>query len=289
MINVCTLGCDGELLTTDITLDEGALRCCPSCGQLVSNCSQDEYQNSLKKWDTEHGTMPKNHEAARFRKVSGRILGKALQLLNANGTTLKMLDIGCSSGARMAAAADLGFIVSGVEPAPEAAQTAKNAGYDVYQGYLNEANYPSETFDVITLFEIVEHIDTPIDMLNECHRILRPGGIIIINTPNSASWTARFMKAKWDGFSLTKMGGHISFFSPKSMSHLAHKTGFKVERFETRNVRFYEKDQCNPILYRAAKIIGELLAYPARLAMTGQNLLVYLRRADRETNVANLP
>lgn len=280
MINTCPLGCNSELKITDLVLDEGALRCCENCGQFVSSCTAEQYEISLRKWNAAGGTLPKSHEQARYRKVSQRILHRALQLLNQKSSSLKLLDVGCSSGALLTIITEMGFIASGVEPALEAAQTAKKAGFDVYQGYLTEANYPSETFDIITLFEIIEHITNPMDMLNECHRILKPGGILMLSTPNSASWTARFMKKDWEGFNLTKMGGHISIFSPKSIIHLANKTGFKVERIETKSVRFFEKDQCHPICYKIAKMVAELLAYPAKLASSGQGMLVYLHRKN---------
>ena len=58
LITVCPNGCSGELKQTKIVVAEGALRECPSCGQLVSSCGRERYQLSSQDWDTEDGTWP---------------------------------------------------------------------------------------------------------------------------------------------------------------------------------------------------------------------------------------
>lgn len=244
----------------------------------MSSCTQAQYEAALHKWDTAGGTLPDARSVSRYRTVTGQRLRRALGLLDPPVSAPRLLDVGCSSGALLAVAVDMGFSVAGVEPAPKAARTARQAGFDVFPGLLHEAHYPDEAFHVITLFELVEHIGDPLVLLAECRRILKPGGVVVINTPNARSWTARFMKARWEGFSLTSMGGHISFFSPQSIRVLARASGFTVARIETRNVRFYEKGQCPPVKYRTAKIAAQFLALPARLAGQGHDLLVYFRR-----------
>lgn len=101
---------------------------------------------------------------------------------------------------------------------------------------------------------------------------------MLITTPNAHSWTARAMGARWAGFSLNDMGGHISFFNPQSMRILATRCGLAVHHLETRNVRFFERGQCPPVMPAAAKIAAELLNWPARIAGTGHDLHAYLQR-----------
>jgi SAM-dependent methyltransferase len=189
-----------------------------------------------------------------------------------------MLDVGCSSGSLLRVASGMGLQVAGAEPALAAAQAAKDAGFDVFAGYLQDARYPDASFDVITLFEIVEHLSDPTALVKECCRILRPGGVLAVNTPNAHSWTARYMKGRWEGFSLVDLGGHASFFSPTSIRTLADLCGLRVCRIETRNVRFYESGQCERITYRIAKILAQLLALPARIFGQGHDLLVFMRK-----------
>lgn len=279
LFSKCPLGCTGELTASRIIVPEGPLLECPVCGQLLSGCSEEEYRAALAKWNTASGTIPKEREVARYRKVTTRRLQGALPLLQHRGATIKLLDVGCSSGALLSEAARMGFDVTGVEPAHEAVQTAKRAGFKVYEGYLEEVGLPANEFDIVTLFEIVEHIRNPVEMLKECQRILRPGGVLIINTPNADSWTARVLRGAWEGFSLVRLGGHVSFFSPSSMRRLAECSGLVVARIETRNVRL-SKDVSSPVRHRAAKILAQLLAYPARIFTKGHDLLVYFRKPE---------
>jgi SAM-dependent methyltransferase len=171
----------------------------------------------------------------------------------------------------------LGLATMGVEPSSEAAAAARRAGLSVFTGYLEAARFPAASFDAATLIEVIEHLRDPRPLLAECRRVLKPGGILLITTPNSASWTVRAMGSRWDGFSLTGMGGHISFFNPGSMRMIAKHTGFEAVRIETRNVRFFERGQCPSTLYRAAKIVSELLNWPAQLLGQGHDMYAYLR------------
>ncbi|HWV46361.1 MAG TPA: class I SAM-dependent methyltransferase, partial [Nitrospira sp.] len=197
----CPLNCGGELQESRITLAEGPLLRCTMCGQLLSSCTRDRYETALKKWDTSSGTTPVARSAVRFQQVTERRLRCALRLRGRLfPPPLRLLDVGCSSGALLAVAAKLGFSPSGVEPASKAAETAQRTGFDVFCGLLHDASFPDAAFDVITAFELIEHLNDPLLLLNECSRILKPEGILIVNTPNASSWTAGVMRECWDGF-----------------------------------------------------------------------------------------
>lgn len=275
----CPLGCSADLQASAITVIEGPLLRCSMCSQLLSSCTRGQYELALKKWDTTSGTMPEAQSAGRFRQVTQRRLRCALRLLGRlSPPPPRLLDVGCSSGALLAVAAKLGFSPSGVEIASKAAETARRAGFEVFCGLLYDACYEDETFDVITAFELIEHLSDPFLLLSECHRILKKDGVLIINTPNAASWTAIVMRERWDGFSLSSMGGHVSFFSPRSLTHLAGRCGFSVECLETRRVRFAESHHVTPIAYRVLKVMGEVLGIPASLLNKGHDMLAFLRR-----------
>ncbi len=275
----CPLGCAGPLAASDIALPEGPLLHCLTCGQLVSQCTRAELSAALRLWDSAQGTLPDVAAVARSAKIARRRLAAIARLLQAPPSQIELLDVGCSSGAFLMVAAREQFVVRGVEPSPLAAATARSAGLDVFNGLLHEAQFADASFDAVTLIELVEHVIEPIELFRECHRILRPNGVLLLNTPNAASWTARFMKQRWDGFSLRNMGGHISFFSARSMRVLAQKSGFNIAQIETRNVRFYEKRDVPAPIFRIARVGAELLNAPARLLGRGHDLLVILRKA----------
>jgi len=186
--------------------------------------------------------------------------------------------VGCSSGAFLNTAVELGFRAEGVEPAPKAAATAQAAGLTVRQGLLQEAGYADGQFDAITLFEVIEHLQQPLALLQECQRILCPGGILLIGTGNAASWSMAAMGARWEYLDIVRHGGHVSFFNPESIASLAKRSGFSVAAVHTRGVRFCEKGDCAKPVYRIAKLAGELLNIFAVLFNKGHDMAVYLKR-----------
>jgi 2-polyprenyl-3-methyl-5-hydroxy-6-metoxy-1,4-benzoquinol methylase len=274
----CPVGCAAPLVSSPIELAEGALLRCAACGQLVNQCSEAAYRDALAKWDTAAGTLPDARSVRRHARVSRRRLQTLHAVLGREAAGTKLLDVGCSSGAFLMAARELGLDAEGVEISPEAAEAARKADFRVHTGLLEDARYPAESFDAVALIELLEHLRDPRALLAECRRILRPGGVLMATTPNGASWTAGAMGARWDVFSLRGMGGHVSFFNPGSLRLLAERAGFEVARLETRQVRLAEKGQCPAPIYRLAKVLASALDVPARLAGAGHNLTLYARR-----------
>lgn len=275
----CPVGCRAELQATQYQLPEGALLRCSECGQLLSQCSEQRYWQSMEEFDDPQGTLPDERTAERRFRRSKKFLDRVAALLGKPPAEIRLLDVGCSSGAFLGAAVRLGFNAEGVEPAPKAAQTAQAAGLKVHQGLLQEAGYADGQFDAITLFEVIEHLKDPAELLRECRRILRPGGIMLIGTGNAGSWSTAAMGANWEYFDIDKHGGHISFYSPHSLGMLAQHTGFAVAEVRTRGVRFCDRGTCAKPLYTLAKIGAELANPLARLLNKGGDMAMYLRRA----------
>jgi SAM-dependent methyltransferase len=148
----------------------------------------------------------------------------------------------------------------------------------VRQGLLQEGGYSNGQFDAVTLFEVIEHLQQPLELLHDVHRILRPGGILLIGTGNAASWSMAALGERWEYLNITKHGGHVSFFTPNSIALLAKRSGFSVATVHTRRVRFYEKGDCAMPLYRIAKLAGELLNGFAVLFDKGHDMAVYLKK-----------
>jgi 2-polyprenyl-3-methyl-5-hydroxy-6-metoxy-1,4-benzoquinol methylase len=277
-LTYCPVGCIARLETTSIVLPEGTLRRCTECGQLLSQVSDAAYWRSMEQFD-EHGyNVLGPRQRARQVHVAHRRLGRICSLLGTTPPQTRLLDVGCSRGDFLVAARGLGFQAEGVEPAPNAAQTAQAAGLKVHVGLLEDVRLADASFDAITLFEVIEHLKHPRSLMAECQRILKPGGIMLLSTGNAASWTARAMGGRWDYFHIAKDGGHVSFYNPRSMALLATRTSFKVARLETARVKFYEKGEVAPWRYAAAKAAAEVLNLPARLARRGHDMLAFLRR-----------
>lgn len=278
-IEACPVGCAAALTSTDIVLPEGPLLRCNACGQLMSQISEADYLSSMRAFNDAGFNLPDAHAAGRRARHAGRRLARIRALLGGQlERRLRLIDVGCSRGDFVAAATAAGFEAEGVEPAAQIAAAARIAGRNVHTGLLEAQRFADGQFDAVSLFEVVEHLRTPLALLQECRRILRPGGIMLISTGNGASWTARAMKARWDYFQTDKDAGHISFFNPQSIARLAEHASFEVAELTTNRVRFAEKGDLPGAAYMTAKLAAEALALPARLCGRGHDMLVYLRR-----------
>lgn len=273
----CPIGHINSLISTNIILPEGALSVCQKCGHMVSACAKERYEFSMREFDTAEGTMPNSASADRgFRLHAKRLklIQKALQL---PAESIYILDVGCSSGTFLKSARKLNFNIEGVEPAKAAVATARQSGFKVYEGELGHKDIPKNHFNALTLFEVIEHLNDPRQLLQQCKEILKPGGILVIGTGNTDSWTQKIMGNRWEYYDIAKHGGHISFFNTNSIKLLAEDTGFEVVSIKTRCVKFFEKNETSNIQYKLTKVFTELLNIPAQVAGKGHDMLIVLQ------------
>ena len=278
-LTACPVGCTAPLVPTTIVVPEGPLRRCDECGQLLSRIDEDAYWRSMRQFDQRDFNRPGPHELKRRFKVACRRLRRISASLKRPPRDIAVLDVGCSRGNFLAAGAKLGFHMEGVEPAANIAAAARAEGLNVHTGLLADIGFPAASVDAITLFEVVEHLKNPLALLRECHRVLKPGGLLVLSTGNTASWTAAAMRERWDYFHIAKDAGHISFYNPRSLASLAWRSGFALERLETARVKFFERGDVPRWRYVAGKLLAELSSLPARLAGRGHDMLAFLRRA----------
>lgn len=280
VIERCPVGCEGGLVETAMILPEGSLRRCLACGQLVSQITAHAFAISMREFDQPRGTLPTQRTQRRHDARAAQLFGTLAALVGAEpGAAVSLLDIGCSSGALLRSALHHGFVAEGVEPAAQAAEFARSGGLNVFHGFLQDARYPSSSFDAVTLMEVIEHLPDPNALLKEVWRVLKPNGVLVVGTGNGASWTVQFVGARWGYFQVAGHGGHISFFNPTSLRLLAQRCGLCVERSETRRVSLAEPHEVGRATYRILKVVAEMLALPARLFGKGHDMLVFLRKA----------
>jgi len=276
----CPVGCNAQLQVTDIVLPEGTLIRCAECGQLISRCSEEKYRQSMEEFNDAEGTLP-NPDARQRRFIrSKRYLDRIESLLGKPGSEIRLLDVGCSSGYFLDVARQRGFEAEGVEPGEKAVQTARAAGLTVHCGLLEDVTLSAQSFDAITLFEVIEHVKDARNVAQRCNRLLRPGGILVIGTANTASWTYMAMKSRWEYLHIDKHGGHVSFFNPMSMKILSQRSGFRIEDIQTRSVCLLERNESSPAIYRASKIICEIMEAPSRWFGKGHDMLVIMRKVQ---------
>jgi SAM-dependent methyltransferase len=150
------------------------------------------------------------------------------------GRTGRDLDIGCGSGLWFLALG-CGWKHHGIEVAPQAAVFARQAGAEVFCGPVDEYATPTEPFDLITAFALLEHLPDPRRLVRRVAQWLHPGGLFVLMTGDRESKTARAMGATWP---LYASPDHIHYFSARSVRTLLKSCGLDVSHEEWRFMYF---------------------------------------------------
>ena len=137
----------------------------------------------------------------------------------------RLLDVGCGNGEFLAAARSAGWECVGVDFDPKAVETTRSRGIDVRLGPLEAQGFEDSSFDAITLSHVIEHVHDPKNLLVECVRLLRSGGMLWIATPNAESLIRRHFEAYWLDFA----PHHLILFFPDVLKNLLLSFGFDVE------------------------------------------------------------
>ena len=143
-----------------------------------------------------------------------------------------LLDMGCSSGSFLESLKSEPWKLYGIEMSAEGAETAEaRSGAKVYVGNILDAPFPRESFDVITCFDVLEHLYEPQLVMARVGEWLKPGGIFYVLVPNVDSAEARLFGSYWHGLELPR---HLFHYSPGSLKFLAESAGLREASLETR-------------------------------------------------------
>jgi len=143
-----------------------------------------------------------------------------------------LLDLGCSSGSFLEYLKDQPWELHGIEMSADCARIAEErSGARVFVGDIVEARFAPESFDVITCFDVLEHLHEPRRVMTKVREWLRPGGIFYVLVPNIDSAEARVFKSYWGGLELPR---HLFHYSPASLRYLASSVGLHEISLVTR-------------------------------------------------------
>lgn len=154
---------------------------------------------------------------------------------------LRLLDIGCSSGLFLDVAGDAGFEVCGAELSPDTAAFAReHFGLEVHAGDWRKAGYADASFDVITLFDVVEHLPDPLGELAAVRRLLKPGGLLLQSTPNIDGLFPRAsyrLARRLDYWPHPEPPHHLYQFSDRTLAELTERAGYEVTRIDQTRIQ----------------------------------------------------
>lgn len=142
--------------------------------------------------------------------------------------TNKILDVGCGRGWFLQEAKKRGWEVYGTEYSKAAIKACINNGIEVKEGELELSFFQNSKFDVITSFEVIEHINNPNKEIKLIAELLRKGGLFYCTTPNFNSLLRYYLK---DKYNIIEYPEHLSYYSKSTLNKVIIKNGFKKIKF----------------------------------------------------------
>ena len=202
------------------------LRRCSSCGLVFADplIVPPSLYESVYEAPSDYGNFYKGYYSE-AQKVSGRKFHITwawrhfFRLKNQKG---QLVDIGCSTGVFMVAAQDRGWHTVGVEFSSRAAEIArKTTGSEILAGTIQECDFPPASFEAVTSWEVLEHLPDPVAFTRSVYKILKPGGVWALSTPN---WRSRWEKTTTEP--TRRPPFHLTFWTPDSLRKLLLGGGF---------------------------------------------------------------
>ena len=140
----------------------------------------------------------------------------------------KILDIGTAGGAFLDAANEFGFDAYGMEPSKDLVERGKARGLKIEQGTIESHGFEAHRFDMVSLWDVIEHLPDPKAALIEIRNLLKPNGVLLINFPDIGTWQSKIAGKKfWWILSV-----HLHHFSKPTIRDICRRTGFEVFHFQ---------------------------------------------------------
>ncbi len=141
--------------------------------------------------------------------------------------TNQLLDIGCGTGNFLQLARERGWQVHGTEYTDQAIKVCKDKGIQMHQGKLDPAWFLAGSFDIITSFEVIEHINNPLSEVQNIRTLLREKGLFYFTTPNFNALERFLLK---DNYNIIAYPEHLSYYTPKTIHYLLKKNQFEKKK-----------------------------------------------------------
>ena len=225
----CTVCKDWESIIV-LRKESLALHKCLKCGTVFLGGYSDGFVPELYAYYDKYESLGKEGV---FDPIAGARCEDLLRWFSGFGAGWEMLDVGCGLGQFVEVANRCGWKAEGLELSRGAVDFARRQGLPVRNlDFLSEEIEPN-SFDLVTLFEVIEHVPNPAEVLLRAGEVVRPGGLVYLTTPNFASLD-RFVAGKdWKIIHPE----HLTYFTPHTLRTLVKKTGrFDILHFRTRNI-----------------------------------------------------
>jgi len=218
--------------------------------------------------------IAREHSGKRKRKLQKEVAG-----FLSYHTTGHILDIGCGLGGFLHAAQEQGWgHAEGIEIARGVAEYVGRY-FPVQTRPLEEVHYKADHFDIVRAHNVIEHLPSPKAMVRKVHRILRPGGLFAVSTPNFDSISLKLLGKDWPYIC---GNDHVYLFDPKTLTCLLKEEGFRVIRLKSKGVHLRRKDHTNgdsrTPLSRVCGAAETMLNLVIRRTLKGHRLCVWAEK-----------
>ncbi len=205
---------------------------CENCGLIYQNPRPTEGEIGQfypPEYDNFEVDQEKQKASPLMQRVMQYGINKRSRVVLREKPSGSLLDVGCATGIFLETMRKLpGWNLKGVELSDHAASIAREQkNLDVVTGTLEQAKFADGQFDVVTLWDVLEHLHDPAGSLRVIHRILKPGGVVVFRVPNGGSLDAHLFGTYWAGLEPPR---HLFVFDQKTLTALLSSAGFKVKR-----------------------------------------------------------
>jgi SAM-dependent methyltransferase len=231
----CTV-CNGQVRSLG-EKNSFPLYSCKGCGHLfvwpIPESPQEIYsEDYFHGGENGFGYIDYDRDKAPMADTFRRYLKEIARNGKPKGT---MLDVGAATGFFLDIARGEGWETYGIELSWYAAEVARGKGLRVSTGTTDDCDFPAGFFDVVTAWDVIEHMPKPLATLEKIHSLLKPGGLLVINTPDSGCMLARLLGKSWH---LVVPPEHLNLFHRRSLKFMLEKTGYSVVHRTTVGKRF---------------------------------------------------
>ena len=223
-LNNCIL-CNGTRLKTLPAYNRAFLVKCSDCG--IVFCKKDPSGEEL----TAHYTNYPRYQ--NLSSITEKRYNELLDKFEPFRKNNNLIDLGCSNGLFLECAKKRGWNVFGTEYAQECIDYCAKRNITVFKSDKLPPEFFKLQFDVVTSFEVIEHINTPIAEMEFIKKILRKDGAFYVTTPNFNAISRLLLKEKWN---VIEYPEHLSYYTPKTLHALLKKHGFKKQFLVTTGI-----------------------------------------------------
>jgi SAM-dependent methyltransferase len=225
------VNCESVTMRPCLVTSELCLLRCARCSLVQVKSCGDAYDLSLYDYYVKRADFSKERL---YNALTTLRYENILKRFARYRQTNKLLDIGCGEGQLLHTAQRMGWDAQGVESCTHAAAICRRFGLHVECGNLLEAHYARGSFDVVTMIEVIEHLNKPKEFVSKSYELLRQGGVFYLTTPNFNCLARRLTGARWSMIH----GEHLLYFTPATLTSLLRRFGFRVLSCKVKNISF---------------------------------------------------